>query len=75
MGYFVDTVTPEEVLSYLKGLGVKIPDRTWPSGSSMRSLKKSLIFFKRMGGTLLESRFRRGADRKCPPGPAVESAG
>lgn len=35
VGYFVDTVTPEEVLSYLRGLGVKIPDRTAPASLSI----------------------------------------
>jgi hypothetical protein len=35
VGYFVDTATPEEVLSYLKGLGVKIPERTGPASLSI----------------------------------------
>lgn len=35
VGYFVDSVTPEEVLSYLRRLGVKIPDRTAPASLSI----------------------------------------
>ncbi|MCX6560729.1 MAG: MEDS domain-containing protein [Candidatus Aminicenantes bacterium] len=35
VGYFVDTVTPEEMLSYLRGLGVKIPDRPAPAALSV----------------------------------------
>jgi len=41
VGYFVDTVTPEEVLSYLKELGVKIPDRMAPASLSISDAEKT----------------------------------
>lgn len=57
VGYFVDTVTPEEVLSYLKGLGVKIPDRTTPASLSISDAEKTYcpdgtFIPERMLGTL-----------------------
>lgn len=41
VGYFVDTITPEEMLSYLKGLGVKIPDRTAPAPLSISTAEET----------------------------------
>ncbi len=41
VGYFVDTVTPEELLSYLKKLGVKIPDRTSPASFSISKAEQT----------------------------------
>jgi hypothetical protein len=48
VGYFADSATPEEALSFLRKLGVKIPNRTAPDAFSV---SKAGLFD---GGTLFD---------------------
>jgi hypothetical protein len=41
VGYFVDTATPEEAVSLLRKLGVKIPDRTAPDSFSVSNAEET----------------------------------